>query len=38
MHTRFVDELTRMKVPVLLVSGPHEQRLKAAIARIDLLL
>lgn len=38
MHKRFVDELSRMATPVLLVSGPHEQRLGAAIARIDALL
>jgi NadR type nicotinamide-nucleotide adenylyltransferase len=38
MHSRFQDELSRMNVPVQLVSGPHEQRLAAAIARIDLLL
>jgi HTH-type transcriptional repressor of NAD biosynthesis genes len=38
MHKRFVDELSRMGVPVLFVSGPHEQRLKAALARIDALL
>ena len=38
MHQRFVDELSQMAVPMLLVSGPHEQRLKAAIARIDSLL
>jgi len=38
MHQRFQDELSRMAVPVLLVSGPHDQRLAAAIARIDALL
>ena len=38
MHKRFQDELSRMGVPVLLLSGPHEQRLAAAIARIDSLL
>jgi len=38
MHKRFQDELSRMGVPVLLLSGRHEQRLAAAIARIDSLL
>jgi NadR type nicotinamide-nucleotide adenylyltransferase len=38
MHRRFVAELGRMGVPMLLVSGPHERRLAAAIARIDALL
>ena len=38
MHKRFADELARMGTPVLLVSGPHERRLAAAIARIDSLL
>jgi HTH-type transcriptional repressor of NAD biosynthesis genes len=37
MHKRFVDELARMGTPVLLVSGPHDQRLAAAVARIDAL-
>ena len=35
MHKRFVDGLARKGTPVLLVSGPHEQRLAAAITRID---
>ena len=35
MHKRFQDELSKMDVPMLLVSGPHEQRMAAAIARID---
>jgi NadR type nicotinamide-nucleotide adenylyltransferase len=38
MHKRFEDELSRVGTPVLLVSGPHEQRLAAATARIDALL
>ena len=38
MHQRFQDDLSRMGVPVLFVSGPHDQRLAAAIARIDALL
>jgi NadR type nicotinamide-nucleotide adenylyltransferase len=37
MHQRFRDELSRMGVPVLLVSSSHEQRMAAAIARIDAL-
>ena len=38
MHKRFQDELSRMGVPVLVLSGPHEQRLAAAITQIDTLL
>jgi NadR type nicotinamide-nucleotide adenylyltransferase len=38
MHKRLQDELSLMRVPVLLLSGPHEQRFAAAIARIDSLL
>ena len=38
MHQRFQDELSRMGVPLLFVSGAHDQRLAAAIARIDVLL
>jgi NadR type nicotinamide-nucleotide adenylyltransferase len=38
MHQRFCGELSRMGVPMLSVSGPHEQRMAAAIARIDTLL
>ena len=38
MHKRLQDELSLMRVPVLLLSGPHEQRLAAAITRIDTLL
>jgi NadR type nicotinamide-nucleotide adenylyltransferase len=38
MHDRFHDELSRMATPMLVVSGPHEQRLAAAIERIDRLL
>lgn len=38
MHDRFHDELLRMATPMLVVSGSHEQRLAAAIARIDALL
>jgi HTH-type transcriptional repressor of NAD biosynthesis genes len=38
MHNRFQEELSRTRAPVLFVSGPHEQRTAAAIARIDSLL
>lgn len=38
MHKRFQDELSRMGVPLLLLSGPHERRLAEAVARIDALL
>jgi NadR type nicotinamide-nucleotide adenylyltransferase len=38
MHKRFQHELSRMGVPVLLLSGPHERRLAEAVARIDSLL
>jgi HTH-type transcriptional regulator, transcriptional repressor of NAD biosynthesis genes len=38
MHKRFQVELSRMGVPVLLLSGPHEERLAEAVARIDALL
>jgi HTH-type transcriptional regulator, transcriptional repressor of NAD biosynthesis genes len=35
MHDRFVNELSRMQTPMLLVSGPHERRLAEAVKRID---
>jgi NadR type nicotinamide-nucleotide adenylyltransferase len=38
MHDRFHDDLSRMTTPMLVVSGRHEQRLAAAVARIDALL
>ena len=38
MHDRFLDELSRMVTPSLLVSGPHERRLAEAVKRIDQLL
>lgn len=38
MHKRFQDELSRLGVPLLFVSGPHERRLTAAVGRIDSLL
>ena len=37
MHQRFLDEFARMHVPVLLVSGPLDARLAAAVALIDAL-
>ncbi len=38
MHRRFADELARLGVPVAFVSGSHEERLAAAITRIDVIL
>jgi HTH-type transcriptional repressor of NAD biosynthesis genes len=38
MHDRFHHELSRMATPLLVVSGSHEQRVAAAIHRIDALL
>jgi NadR type nicotinamide-nucleotide adenylyltransferase len=38
MHDRFYDELSRMTTPMIVVSGPHEERLAAAVARISALL
>jgi HTH-type transcriptional regulator, transcriptional repressor of NAD biosynthesis genes len=38
MHARFVEELSRMETPMIVVSGPHEHRLAAAVERIDELL
>ena len=38
MHNRFLDELSRMGTPMLLVSGPHGERLRTAVARINALL
>jgi HTH-type transcriptional regulator, transcriptional repressor of NAD biosynthesis genes len=38
MHNRFHDELSRMATPMIVVSGPHEQRLAEAVTRIDALL
>jgi HTH-type transcriptional repressor of NAD biosynthesis genes len=35
MHDRFHEELSRMATPMLMVSGPHDKRLAAAVARID---
>ena len=38
MHDRFVAELSRLATPVLFVSGTHEERMAAAVSRIDALL
>src|SRR5256885_13147242 len=38
MTNRFREELTRRKLPSILISGSHEQRLRAAIAAIEKLL
>jgi NadR type nicotinamide-nucleotide adenylyltransferase len=38
MHTRFLDELSKMAVPTIVVSGAHEERLATAMRRIDDLL
>jgi NadR type nicotinamide-nucleotide adenylyltransferase len=38
MHERFRDELSRMPTPLIVVSGPREARLAAAVARINALL
>jgi HTH-type transcriptional regulator, transcriptional repressor of NAD biosynthesis genes len=37
MHNRFRDELSQMRTPFIVVSGPHEQRLAAAVKEIDAL-
>jgi nicotinamide riboside kinase len=38
MQERFVAELTKMRNPMIVVSGPHEERFAAAMSRIDELL
>lgn len=38
MHNRFHDEISRMATPMIVVSGPHDERLEAAVARIDAML
>jgi NadR type nicotinamide-nucleotide adenylyltransferase len=38
MHQRFLDELAKQPAPVMVVTGRHQRRLAAAIARIDALL
>ena len=38
MQGRFVEELSKMGTPMIVVSGPHEARFAAAVRRIDELL
>jgi HTH-type transcriptional regulator, transcriptional repressor of NAD biosynthesis genes len=38
MQERFVEDLARMPTPMIVVSGPHEERFAAAVSRIDELL
>ena len=38
MQGRFIEELARMPTPMIVVSGPHEERFAAAVRRIDELL
>jgi nicotinamide riboside kinase len=38
MHDRFRDELSRMKTPFIVVSGPHERRVAEAVTAIDAIL
>jgi HTH-type transcriptional repressor of NAD biosynthesis genes len=38
MQGRFVEELSKMATPMIVVSGPHEERLAAAVSRIDQIL
>ena len=38
MHDRFRDELSRMKTPFIVVSGPHERRFAEAVTAIDAIL
>jgi nicotinamide riboside kinase len=35
MQGRFVEELSKGPTPMILVSGPHEERFAAAVKRID---
>ena len=35
MQGRFIEELARMATPMIVVSGPHEERFAAAVRRID---
>ena len=35
MQGRFIEELARMPTPMIVVSGPHEERFAAAVRRID---
>ena len=38
MQQRFVDELSKTATPMIVVSGPHEERFAAAVRSIDALL
>jgi HTH-type transcriptional regulator, transcriptional repressor of NAD biosynthesis genes len=38
MQGRFVEELSKIATPMIVVSGPHEERFAAAVGRIDELL
>jgi NadR type nicotinamide-nucleotide adenylyltransferase len=38
MQVRFIEEISKMPVPMIVVSGPHEMRFAAAVKRIDELL
>ena len=38
MQRRFIEELSNGPTPMIVVSGPHEQRLAAAVKRIDRIL
>ena len=38
MQRRFVEELSKKSTPMIVVSGPHEQRFAAAVSRIDQIL
>jgi HTH-type transcriptional regulator, transcriptional repressor of NAD biosynthesis genes len=35
MQGRFIEELSRKQTPMIVVSGPHEERFAAAVRRID---
>jgi len=35
MQGRFIEELSKKSTPMIVVSGPHEERLAAAVNRID---
>lgn len=38
MQGRFIEELSKAATPMIVVSGPHEERFLAAVSRIDSLL
>jgi NadR type nicotinamide-nucleotide adenylyltransferase len=38
MQRRFIEELSKGPTPMIVVSGPHEQRFAAAVKRIDQIL